>query len=183
MCSSTPITASPDTQLCLLSLIHIYVPIKDTIQSLEHLLRQNNMPETHIHEIITLTKIITEQNYFTYNNKIYTQTDGLLMGSPISGILAEIYTQHRTEPHNKQQQIHQQNHLLAQVCRWHITFIQRQHKTSWKLPQIHNTIHHKLKFTLEIEQNNSIHFLDLTINKTNNTHTYKMCHSAFVLLY
>ena len=37
-----------------------------------------------------------------------------------------------------------------------------------------NTIHHKLKFTLEIEQNNSINFLDLTINKTNNTHTYKI---------
>ena len=37
-----------------------------------------------------------------------------------------------------------------------------------------NTIHHKLKFTLETEQNNSINFLDLTINKTNNTHTYKI---------
>ena len=37
-----------------------------------------------------------------------------------------------------------------------------------------NTIHHKLKFTLEIELNNSINFLDLTITKTNNTHTYKI---------
>ena len=37
-----------------------------------------------------------------------------------------------------------------------------------------NTIHHKLKFTLEIELNNSINFLGLTITKTNNTHTYKI---------
>ena len=35
-------------------------------------------------------------------------------------------------------------------------------------------IHHKLKFTLEIELNNSLNFLDLTITKTNNTHTYKI---------
>ena len=36
-----------------------------------------------------------------------------------------------------------------------------------------NTIHHKLKFTLEIEKNYSINFLELTINKSNNTHTIK----------
>ena len=63
--------------------LYTNVPVKDTIQTLEQLLRQNNTPETHIQEIITLTKIITEQNYFTYNNKIYTQTDGLPMGFPI----------------------------------------------------------------------------------------------------
>ena len=35
-------------------------------------------------------------------------------------------------------------------------------------------VQEKLKFTLEMEQNNSIHFLNLTINKTNNTHMYKI---------
>ena len=89
--------------------LYTNVPIKETIQTLEQLLRQNNTPETHIHEIITLTKLITEQNYFTYNNKIYTQTEGLPMGSPISGILAEIYI------HNIEQ-----NHIINNLSLIHI---------------------------------------------------------------
>ena len=71
--------------------LYINVPINETIITLEQLLKLNNIPETHIKEIIHLTKIITDQNYFTHNNMFYTQTDGLPMGSPISGILAEIF--------------------------------------------------------------------------------------------
>ena len=64
--------------------------IRDSMELVE-LIKINNTPETHIKEIIHLTKIITDQNYFAHNNMFYTQTDGLPMGSPISGILAEIF--------------------------------------------------------------------------------------------
>ena len=74
--------------------LYTNVPVKDTLQTLEHLIRQNNTPEIHIQKIITLSKIITDQNYLTYNNKIYIQTDVLPMGSPILGILAEIFLHH-----------------------------------------------------------------------------------------
>ena len=94
--------------------LYTNVPIKETIQTLEQLLRQNNTPETHIQEIITLTKLITEQNYFTYNNKTYTQTEGLPMGSPISGILAEIYI------HNiEQNHIINNNKYTNKIIYWH----------------------------------------------------------------
>ena len=33
------------------------------------------------------------QNYFQYNNQYYKPENGIAMGSPISGILAEIYLQ------------------------------------------------------------------------------------------
>ena len=77
--------------------LYTNVPIKETLITLEQLLKLNNIPETHINEIINLTKFITDQNYFTHNNMFYTQTDGLPMGSPISGILAEIFV-HTIEP-------------------------------------------------------------------------------------
>ena len=107
---------SHNSTLASFNITNLYtnVPIKETIQTLEHLLRHNNTPETHIHEIITLTKIITEQNYFTYNNKIYTQTDGLPMGSPISGILAEIFI------HNiEQNHIINNNKYTNKIIYWH----------------------------------------------------------------
>ena len=52
--------------------LYTNVPIKETLTILEQLLKLNNTPETHIKEIIHLTKIITEQNYFSHNNMVYT---------------------------------------------------------------------------------------------------------------
>ena len=94
--------------------LYTNVPIKGTIKTLEHLHRQNNTRETHILESITLTKIITEQNYFSYNNKLYTQTDGLPMGSPISGILAEIFIHNMEQNH-----IINNNKYTNKIIYWH----------------------------------------------------------------
>ena len=63
------------------------------------MLKQNNTPQAHIDEIIKITTIITQQNYFKYNNKYYTQPEGLPMGSPISSILAEIFIHHIEQTH------------------------------------------------------------------------------------
>ena len=52
--------------------------------------KQNNTPDELINEITETLNIITKQNYFTYNNKYYTQNDGLPMGSPISLSLIHI---------------------------------------------------------------------------------------------
>ena len=38
-----------------------------------------------------LLKIILKQNYFEFNEKYYLQHDGLAMGSPLSGLLADLY--------------------------------------------------------------------------------------------
>ena len=46
--------------------------------------KQNNTPDELINEITETLNIITKQNYFTYNNKFYTQNEVLPMGSPIS---------------------------------------------------------------------------------------------------
>ena len=44
-------------------------------------------------QIIRLLKVIIEQNYFQYNNQYFKPEKGIAMGSPISGTLAEIYSQ------------------------------------------------------------------------------------------
>ena len=40
-----------------------------------------------------LLSAIMEQNYFQYNKQCYKSQNGIAMGSPISGYLAEIYIQ------------------------------------------------------------------------------------------
>ena len=45
-------------------------------------------------EILTWFDTIMQQNYFTTDNQVVTQKDGLAMGAPSSSILSEIFLQH-----------------------------------------------------------------------------------------
>ena len=43
-----------------------------------------------------------EQNYFQYNNQCFKPQKGIIMGSPLSGTLAELYLQKIEKDHIKQ---------------------------------------------------------------------------------
>jgi len=43
--------------------------------------------------------IITRQNYFAHKKQIVVQHDGLAMGAPSSGLIAEIFLQHIEHSH------------------------------------------------------------------------------------
>src|SRR5436190_11825908 len=49
------------------------------------------MQTRQVKDIINLTRTTTQQNYFEYNSNYYSQENGLPMGSPLSGLLADIY--------------------------------------------------------------------------------------------
>ena len=70
------------------------IPISETIDIIKENLTKTNTSTEQINEIIEVLKVITKQNYFTFENKFWSQEDGLPMGSPISSLLAEIYLQH-----------------------------------------------------------------------------------------
>jgi hypothetical protein len=63
---------------------------------IETKLLQNN--DTQIAEqILTLLKVVLSQNYCTFQQRIYQPEQGSAMGSPISGIIAEIFLQNFEE--------------------------------------------------------------------------------------
>jgi hypothetical protein len=66
------------------SLIHIITTMCD----------QQNLPSQIKHEILSVVNIKLEQNYFSYQNTIYIQTEGLAMGAPTSALFSEIYLQY-----------------------------------------------------------------------------------------
>jgi hypothetical protein len=56
-------------------------------------LLQNN--DTQIsQQVLILLKEVLSQNYFTFQQRIYQPEQGIAMGSPISGTIAEIFLQH-----------------------------------------------------------------------------------------
>jgi hypothetical protein len=71
--------------------LYVNIPTKETLMITKTLLSEHN---EHITEqIITLLETILQQNYFSFQNSIFRPEKDVSMGSPISGIITEIFLQ------------------------------------------------------------------------------------------
>jgi len=75
------------------------IPIGETKKILTDILKRELVNPQAQQEIIKWYDIITRQNYFTHNNDTVTQYDGLAMGAPSSGLIAELFLQHTEQKH------------------------------------------------------------------------------------
>jgi len=81
--------------------MYINLPIKGILKAAKTWLQKTvNNPETNKQTMMFLSKIM-EQNYFQYNKQCYKPQNGIAMGSPLSGYLAEIYIQEIEETYVK----------------------------------------------------------------------------------
>ena len=77
--------------------LYANLPKQGIIQSTIFWLDKNNINKKIKEQVTHLLKVIIEQNCFQYNNQFFRPRNGIAMGSPISGTLAEIYLQHIEE--------------------------------------------------------------------------------------
>ena len=70
------------------------IPILETIQIIQQQLVTLNEDPLLIEQIVKSLQTTLKQNYFTYDQQVYIQHDGLPMGSPLSPIMSEIFLQH-----------------------------------------------------------------------------------------
>ena len=66
------------------------------------IMKQNLVDPQTQHVLTRWYETISEQNYFTYNNNILIQKEGLAMGAPSSGLIAEFFLQHIEHQHMAQ---------------------------------------------------------------------------------
>ncbi len=116
-----------------------------------------------------------KQNYFEFNNNIYTTDVGLAMGNPISPLASEFFMDNL----EAKIRIHP---LFKKFIFWKryvdgilalFTGTTRQLDIFFNFI---NSIHKNISFTRELEIDNKINFLDLTISKTDNKFTFKIFH-------
>jgi hypothetical protein len=74
--------------------LYVNIPIYDTLYITNNLLKLNYTDKAITREIMTILEMILNQNYFQYNDKFYKPKSAIAMGSPISGIMAEIFLHH-----------------------------------------------------------------------------------------
>lgn len=130
-----------------------------------------------IDDIIKLTKTATDQNYFEYNSNFYKQKDGLAMGSPLSGLLANIFINDL----ETSKIINKNNPFYKNIIYWYryiddiICLFNGNEVEKEEFFNFLNTLSNKIKFTME-NQNKQINFLDLTITNEENKHTFSIYH-------
>ena len=98
----TKLTISDNYRLITLDIKALYVniPINETISiTRTQLLKHNDQQTTN--QICTMLRTILGQNYFTFQDHCYQPNKGVAMGSPLSGIIAEIFLQHLEDYHIK----------------------------------------------------------------------------------
>ena len=157
--------------------LYTSVPIQATMNILKiNLEKTGNLSSQEIYELLILLEVILKQNYFTFDNRFFIQEEGLAMGSPLSGLLVDIYLNYYENDYLLSMNNKLHNRIKFYKCYVDDTFVIFDGTTR----QIHtllnymNNINTYIQFMVEIESNNEINFLDLTLIKQNNKFRYKI---------
>jgi hypothetical protein len=81
--------------------LYVNLSIKNILRITEFWLNKGNQDRVTTQQTLYLLEVILKQNYFQYYNQFYQPNKGIAMGSPISGMLAEIYLQYLEETYVK----------------------------------------------------------------------------------
>lgn len=173
------INVNPRYTLASLDITNLYtnVPVNETLDILQNNLRtHSSLSEDKQEELLILLKLVLKQNYFCFNNEYYIQHEGLAMGSPLSGILAEIFLNDFENKHIWADKNKHKDKIVF-FYRYVDDVILLFHGNQRQIALFNNytnNVHPKLKFTTELEANNELNFLDITIKKDNGKFSFKI---------
>ena len=162
------------------------IPTNLALQVIQQRLQQDTLltqrTNISITNIIKLLDFVLQNSFSTYKNEYYQQISGCAMGSPVSATVADIVMEHveetaiSTAPH---------------PSRWWFRYVDDSHsclKTT-QVNEFHdhlNSINPHLIFTIELEENRCLPFLDTMTIRSNGkievdiyrklTHTNKYLH-------
>jgi hypothetical protein len=74
--------------------LYVNIPTKEIMHVTHKILQYNHTERTLQQQTLLTLNAVLQQYYFQHNNNIYQPTKGVAMGSPISGLITEIFFQH-----------------------------------------------------------------------------------------
>lgn len=129
----------------------------------------------HILDLCSLLGLCLDQNFFKFNNEYYRQNYGLSMGSNLSPLLAEVFMTKLESTY-----ITDNNPFHSNVLFWFryvddcLVLFDGNDTILNQFLNYLNSLHSKINFTLEIESNDCIAFLDLLISKKHGHFEYEI---------
>ena len=140
--------------------------MKETRDIIANILAKNKVDPQIRQELLTWYDTIIHQNYFSSNGKILIQQDGLTMGTPSSGLIAELFFQNLE---NTNLTKHFGKHSITAYFRYvddNLINYDSRHNDIKNIQDDFNTLHPNIKFTAKPESDSQINCSDITIRKT-----------------
>ena len=127
----------------------------------------NNFSREQLRSLLELT---AKNSFFTFNNKLYRQLDGVAMGTPCGPTLANIFLCFYETRWLQDCPLNFKPQIYRRYVDDTFLLFNNHHQINQFLNYLNNK-HKNIKFTCDIEENNSLPFLDILINKTNSEFT------------
>lgn len=154
-----------DEVLVSFDVISLYpnIPIPEALQTIDEWLDSCDISDEKAATYSNLTKMCMEQNAFIFNKNIYKLTHGTSMGNPLSCFVSNVFM-------GAMEYALLQKQKLPRIWLRYVDDIFAVLKPEDINPtlDIINSQYNSIKFTVEIENNNRIPFLDLNLTRTNN---------------
>ena len=139
------------------------VPLEFTIDLILKKVYNKKMVKTKLkrNELKELLEICTKELHFTFDGRIYRQTDGVCMGSPLGPVLANVFMVYLEETIAPK--------LQTSMPTWRryvddtFTVVKKGKKE--EIIEALNSFHPNIKFTHETEKDGLIPFLDVLLKK------------------
>uniref|UniRef100_A0A8D8QQH8 Reverse transcriptase domain-containing protein n=1 Tax=Cacopsylla melanoneura TaxID=428564 RepID=A0A8D8QQH8_9HEMI len=175
------IEVPPGAKLVSFDVVNLFPSIP--VPELKTLLEENIQRTTKLNpllkkELYDFMCMCLDQNYFAFKNRIYSQRDGLPMGSPLSSLCAEIFMYHL-----EKKILEEENEFKDKVIYWVryvddiLCLFSDTEEEIQRFSQYLNSLHRNIQFTTEyINEGRSINFLDLTISLRNGKHEFEIFH-------
>ena len=143
------------------------IPVKETINIILSKLfpsTDSKVANMNKKQFEKLLNVATDSTYFLFNNKIYKQIDGMAMGSPLGPVFANIFMNSLEEKYLSQCPIEIKPKYYKRYVDDTFTVFENIHQAEEFLNYI-NTFHTNIKFTIDIERDRKLPFLDVLVNK------------------
>jgi hypothetical protein len=121
-----------------------------------------------------LLKICTQESHFQFNGKYYDQIDGVSMGSPLGPLFANIFMDDFEGKH-----ITKLKELGVQTWMRYVDDVFatiKRDSNKENILKFLNEQHSNIKFTIEMEKNNSLPFLDTLVKRKEAGYTTTIYH-------
>ena len=139
------------------------IPVEKALLCLKKWLEDNELSKKVVDEFLILTRLCVNQSYFQFNGKFYKQGKGLSMGECLSPILSKLYMS------EYELNLLKQNSRIF-LCWWRfvddVFSMVRMNEVDQAIDTL-NSQNDDIHWTVEVEVNNKLPFLDVSVSKLN----------------